>query len=194
MKALALLTIAVALIVVPASRAAQTADSPKAAKVENEPGEDDMLGWKWANFALLVAVLAWVGNKYANPYFAGQTQIIRQGLDEARRHREDAERRSADVQLKLTHIGEEIEKFRRTALAEQGAEMERQRQRMTAEVEATWANASQQIETLGKHARRDLRHFASNLALELAEQRIRQRMNPSIQATLTGDFVEKLKA
>jgi F-type H+-transporting ATPase subunit b len=194
MKALALLTIAVALIVVPASRAAQTADSPKAAKVENEPGEADMLGWKWANFALLVAVLAWVGNKYANPYFAGQTQIIRQGLDEARRHREDAERRSADVQLKLTHIGEEIEKFRRTALAEQGAEMERQRQRMTAEVEATWANASQQIETLGKHARRDLRHFASNLALELAEQRIRQRMNPSIQATLTGDFVEKLKA
>jgi F0F1-type ATP synthase membrane subunit b/b' len=65
---------------------------------------------------------------------------------------------------------------------------------MTAEVEATWANSSQQIETLGKHARLDLRRFASSLALELAEQRIRQRMNPAIQATLTSDFVEKLKA
>jgi F-type H+-transporting ATPase subunit b len=153
-----------------------------------------MLGWRWANFALLVAILVWVGNKYANPYFTGQTQIIRQGLDEARRHREDAERRSADVQAKLANIGQEIEKFRRTALAEQSSEMERQRQRMRAEVEATWANASQQIETLGKHARRDLRHFASSLALELAEQRIRQRMNPATQAALTGDFVEKLKA
>jgi F0F1-type ATP synthase membrane subunit b/b' len=193
MKRFALLTTVAALLFVPASHAAQSA-GPKAANVDSEAGEDDMLGWKWANFALLVAILAWVGNKYANPYFAAQTQVIRQGLDEARRHREDAERRSADVQLKLANIGEDIEKFRRTAIAEQSAEMERQRQRMRAEVEATWANASQQIETLGKHARRDLRHFASSLALELAEQRIRQRMSPSIQATLTSDFVEKLKA
>jgi F0F1-type ATP synthase membrane subunit b/b' len=194
MKRLALLVFAAALIVLPASRAAQSAESPKSAKVENEPGEDDMLGWKWANFALLVVILVWLGNKYGNPYFANQTQIIRQGLDEARRHREDAERRSAEVQSKLDNIGQEIEKFRRTALAEQSAEMERQSQKMRAEMEAAWAGASQQIETLGKHARRDLRHFASSLALELAEQRIRQRMSPAIQATLTGDFVEKLKA
>jgi F0F1-type ATP synthase membrane subunit b/b' len=194
MKRLALILVAATLIVVPASHAAQNGDTGEAAKVDKELEDDGMLGWKWANFALLVAILAWVGNKYGNPYFAGQTQIIRQGLDEARRHREDAERRSTDVQLKLANIGEEIEKFRRTALAEQSAEMERQRQRMTAEIEAAWAGASQQIETLGKHARRDLRHFASTLALELAEQRIRQRMNPAIQATLTGDFVEKLKA
>jgi F-type H+-transporting ATPase subunit b len=194
MKRLAMLLMAAVLMTVPLARAAQNGDTGEAAKVDKEVADEGMLGWQWANFALLLVVLFWLGNKYAKPYFTSQSQSIRQGLDEARRHREEAELRSADVQLKLANIGEDIEKFRRTALAEQGAEMERQRQRMTAEVEATWANASQQIETLGKHARRDLRHFASSLALELAEQRIRQRMNPAIQATLTGDFVEKLKA
>jgi F0F1-type ATP synthase membrane subunit b/b' len=98
------------------------------------------------------------------------------------------------VQLKLANIGKDIEEFRRHALAEQGAEMERQRQKMLVEIEATAASAKQSIETMGKHASLDLRRFASNLALQLAEQRIRQRMNPAIQASLTSDFVEKLKA
>jgi F0F1-type ATP synthase membrane subunit b/b' len=196
MKRIALCLVFAAATTVPLVRAAaQSGDTGEAAKVDKAVEDDDgMIAWKWANFAVLMAALLWAGMKFGKPYFTAQTEAINQGLDEARRHREDAERRSADVRMKLANIGDDIERFRRTALAEQAAEMERQRQRMTAEVEATWANSSQQIETLGKHARLDLRRFASSLALELAEQRIRQRMNPAIQATLASDFVEKLKA
>jgi len=194
MKRMALLLIAAALIFSPHSKA-QDRDTGEAAKVDNEvEQENGMLGWKWANFAVLAAALVWLARKYGNPYFIAQTQTISQGVDEARRQREDADRRSTDVRLKLANIGKDIEEFRRTALAEQGAEMERARQKVAAEVEATWANAKQSIERLGKHARLDLRRFAANLALELAEQRIRQRMNPAIQTSLTRDFVEKLKA
>lgn len=197
MKRIALFLVTFIFLFVPVAKPQPAAqhDTGEAAKIDQEVEQDDgMLGWKWANFAVLIAVLVWLGMKYGTPYFNGQKQTINQALDEARRHREDAERRSAEVQLKLANIQEDIEKFRRTALAEQAAEMERLRQRVTAEVEATWANASQNIETMGKHARLDLRRFASNLALELAEKRIRERMNPGIQAALTSDFVEKLKA
>ena len=194
MKRIALLLIAAALVFVPLSKA-QDQDTGEAAKVDKEAEQDSgMLGWKWANFAVLAVGLVWLARRYGNPYFHAQTQTISQGVDEARRQREDAERRSTDVQLKLANIGKDIEEFRRTALAEQGAEMERARQKMAAEVEATWANARQTVERLGKHARLDLRRFAADLALELAEQRIRQRMNPAIQTSLTRDFVEKLKA
>jgi F-type H+-transporting ATPase subunit b len=193
-KRFALVFMVVALVMVPAANA-QNHDPSEAGKIDREvEQDDDMFGWRWANFAVLAGAVVWLAMKYGKPYFTGRTQTIREGLEEARRQREDAEIRSADIQLKLANIEKDIDEFRCAALAEQGAEMERMRRKMTAEVEATWSNASQNIEILGKHARLDLRRFASNLAMDLAEQRIRQRMNPSIQAALTGDFVEKLKA
>ncbi len=176
---------------VPLARAQAKSPETSDKKSEEEP---DMLGWKWANFAVLAAGLAWLGVKKGSPYFSAQMQTIRQGLEEARRNRAASDARAAEVQQKLANIGAEIEQFRSTVIAEQNAEVERLGQRMRNEMEASWANAAQQIESTGKNARLDLRRYASSLALELAEQRIRGRMNPAVQASLTNDFVRKLKA
>jgi F0F1-type ATP synthase membrane subunit b/b' len=153
-----------------------------------------MRGWQWANFIVLAGVLAYFGVKFGKPYFDGQTQIIRKGLDEARVRREEAERRSAEVQAKLNNLGAEIASFRQNVLAEQNMQAERMRKQAETDLLQVNASAVQQIETLGKHLRLDLKRYASRLALELAEQRLRSRMTPSEQQVLTNRFVQDLKA
>ena len=153
-----------------------------------------MSGWEWANFAMLAAVLAYVGVKYGAPYFAGQTKQINTGLDEARRRRAEAEKRSEEVQRKLNNLGADIESFRATVLTEQAAQADRMRKQAATDLQRVQATAEQQIDSVGKQARLDLRRHASKLALELAEQRVRERMNPGLQDELAGQFVENLRA
>jgi F0F1-type ATP synthase membrane subunit b/b' len=120
--------------------------------------------------------------------------VIRKGLDEARQRREEADRRSAEVQAKLNNLGAEIASFRQNVLAEQNIQAERMRRQVETDLLQVAASAGQQIETLGKHLRLDLKRYASKLALELAEQRLLSRMTPAAQESLTHRFVESLKA
>jgi F0F1-type ATP synthase membrane subunit b/b' len=52
--------------------------------------------------------------------------------------------------------------------------------------------AQQEIETAGKLARRELKGFAAKLALDLAEQRIRTRLDANAESGLVDDFVKDL--
>ena len=49
-------------------------------------------------------------------------------------------------------------------------------------------HAAVEIVSLGKYARLELRQYAARLALDLAEQKIRSRMSPEVQATLLENF------
>ena len=51
-----------------------------------------------------------------------------------------------------------------------------------------------EIETAGKIAQRELKIYAAKLALDLAEQRIRGRLDPATEAGLIDDFVQDLEA
>lgn len=168
-------------------------ETPQEVQKSAEP-EDEMLGWKWANFVVLAGVLLCFGVKFGKPYFAGQTETLRKGLEEARRRREEAERRAAEVQTKLANLGAEIASFRQSVLTEQGVQAERLRRQAEEDLLHVQANSAQQIETLGKHLRLELRRHASQLALELAEQRIRGRMTPAAQQSLTDRFIQGLRA
>jgi hypothetical protein len=44
----------------------------------------------------------------------------------------------------------------------------------------------------GKQARLELRRYAANLALDLAEQKVRARMTPGVQAGLLSGFLVSL--
>ena len=163
-------------------------------KNANEAGDPDLTLWKWANFLVLFGVIAYYGIKLGKPYFEGETEGIRKGLDEARQRRAEAERRSVEVHQKLAHLGAEIDGFRREVLEAQGVAAERMRETLRAERERLHSNTTQQIETLVKHERLALQRHASALALKLAEQRLRLMMNGDTQDALTGQFVEGLRA
>jgi F0F1-type ATP synthase membrane subunit b/b' len=72
-------------------------------------------------------------------------------------------------------------------------EIERLAQHTAAEIAKIQAHAEQEIASAGKAARTELKRYSAQLAVELAEQKIRARMTPQTQDALVRGFVRDLK-
>jgi F-type H+-transporting ATPase subunit b len=169
--------------------------SPSVAqKVEHvaEEGEGNLEIWKWANFFILAGILGWLIAKNAPAFFRSRTEEIQRGIAEAARIREDALARAAKMEARMASLQSEIEHLR----ADSKADMARETARLRSETETHLARiqtrGEQQIESVVKHAQRDLRIHSAQLALQLAEQRIRARMSGETQNALFDGFLKHL--
>ena len=171
------------------------AQEGKSAAAEHEEAkEDDMLGWKWANFAVLVAGLGYLVVKIGGPYFEARTAGIRHGLDEADKARQQADARVAEVNAKLANLGAEIEQLKAALHAEQERHAAYLRGEAAAELARIQTQGEQQIDALTKASRQDLKAYSAQLAIGLAEQKIRARLTPDVEERFSQAFFEKLKA
>jgi F-type H+-transporting ATPase subunit b len=151
------------------------------------------VGWKWANFVILVAGLGYLVVKILPPLFKSRTEEIQKGIAEARAMKQDADGRSADVAARTATLGADIERFRVEAKAEMQQEGERIRQETAAQIARLEIQAQQDIEMTGKLARRELKGYAAKLSLDLAEQRVRERLDPAAEAGLVDAFIQDLE-
>jgi F-type H+-transporting ATPase subunit b len=195
MKRLAWLVVAIGLAVLaPVQRAgAQESAAPKTGEAgvpeEKEPAEV----WKWANFLLLVGGLGYLVSKHAPAFFAARSQKIVQDITDSRKLREDAEARAADVDRRLANLEADIASMRSESQAEIAAETERLGKHTAAEISKIESHAKQEIDTAGKAARMDLKRYAAQLAIDLAERKIRARLTPETQDGLVRGFVRDLR-
>jgi F-type H+-transporting ATPase subunit b len=167
-------------------------ESGKVAEKPESFAEKHELELKWANFLLLAGALGYLIGKNAGPFFAARSSSIRKDLDESEQKRRDAEARAAAVDARLASLGKEIEALRGESQAEAQAENERMAQHMAAEIAKIQAHAELEIASAGKAARMDLKRYAAQLAVELAEKKIRDRMTPDTQNALVRTFVRDL--
>jgi F-type H+-transporting ATPase subunit b len=142
------------------------------------------------NFAI-VAVLVGVILKKALPkMFRERTAAIQKGMEDARRASEDANRRLGEIEDKLGRLDAEIAQLQATAgrqgdedEARQKASAEEERRRM---IEA----AEQEISAAANTARRELKAYSAELAVSLAEKRI--KVDAATDQELVRDFVDQL--
>lgn len=165
--------------------------SEKAA--HSEEAGDKWIVWKWANFAILAAGLGYLMSKHLPPFFRSRTASIQQGISEAQQMKRDAERRAAEMDQRLSALGAEIERFRTQAHSEMEQEGARIRQETARQMEKLQQQVEQEIESAGKTARRELKKYAAELAFDLAEQRIRTRVDANTETALAADFVRDLQ-
>jgi F-type H+-transporting ATPase subunit b len=154
--------------------------------------EEGLEIWKWANFAILAAGLGYLAVKQGSPFFASRSAEIRKGITDAEALRKDADARAAEVDRRLANLESDVKQMRATVLAEQAAAAERLRQETTAELARIQDHAGREIESAAKAARVELKRYAARLAIDLAEQKIRSRMNAESQGVLVDDFVRSL--
>ncbi len=150
--------------------------------------------WSWANFALLAGGLGYLMAKFGGPWFASRSLEIRKGIADAEAIRAQAEARAADVERRLAGLQTEIESLKADARREQAAEAERLRQQTAADMARIQEHAAGEIEAAGKTARLQLKRYAAQLAIDLAEQKIRARMTPEVQTALVDGFARDLPA
>ena len=112
---------------------------------------------------------------------------VRGDIESARKVTEDANARLNAVEAKLSSLGEEIAKFK----AEVEEEIRRDEVRIKASLEEESARivaaAEQEIGVAAAQARRGLRHFAADLAVEQAAKQL--VLTPETDRALIAEFV-----
>lgn len=155
-------------------------------------GHEGMEGWKWANFAILAIGLGYLINKNAGPFFAARSQQIRQDMVESQEARRQAEARAAEVDRRLASLDTEIAALRAESQREIQAEAERLSRHTATEIAKIKTHAEQEIVSAGKAARTELKRYTAELAIGLAEQRLRAQITPDTQQALVRGFVRDL--
>jgi F-type H+-transporting ATPase subunit b len=125
------------------------------------------------NFAVIFFAMAGLMRKILPGFFKGRTSTIQQGIEEARKMSEDARRRLAEVEGRLSRLDSDIAAMQREA--DENAKAEEQRLLAAGEEERRRivTSAEQEIEMAANTARRELKAYVAELAVQLAEKKIR---------------------
>ena len=178
------------LLIVVSAPALVLAQEEKHEKPEESSTKE--LVWKIVNFVLLFGGIAYFIRKPAGEFFAARTAAIQKDMAEAREARQKADQRLTEIEQRLSRLGDEIGALRAEAAREDAVQQERLRQASEAEAAKILSGAEAEITTMARSARLDLKSFAAKLAVDLAEERIRGRMNPEVQGRLLGSYVRDL--
>jgi F-type H+-transporting ATPase subunit b len=149
--------------------------------------------WKFFNIFLFVGVLVWLLRDKVRTAMEARRAVIRSDLMRALEERNAAEAKLAEVEARLAHLNEEIEKVREQSRGEAIAERERLARTTEEDAEKLRMHARREIESASKVARQELRRFAAAESVHLAEQLIRRDIRPEDDGRLLGEEIEELR-
>jgi F-type H+-transporting ATPase subunit b len=144
------------------------------------------------NFLVIAAAIAWVVKSKLPGVFRARTQDIRQTLEEARKSSEDANRRLSEIEGRLAKLDSEIANLRATAEADAATEEGRIRAAAEEDARKVVEGAESEIEATARLARRELKAYAAELAVTLAEKRI--HVDAATDHALVQSFTRELGA
>jgi F-type H+-transporting ATPase subunit b len=143
------------------------------------------------NFVVLAAIAWFILRKVkVGDSMRERTAAIRRQMEEAQRASEEAARRMRDIEARLASLDTEIAGLRSQAEQEGVREEERLLAAAAEEKRKIVAGAEQEIIAAAKSARADLRAYAAELAVGLAEKKI--QVSESTDQTLVREFVDQL--
>lgn len=125
------------------------------------------------NFAVIFFFMFRLLRKILPGYFSGRTSTIQKGIQEARTMSEDARRRLTEVEGRLSRLDADIAAMQREADENAKAEEQRLLAAEKEERQRIVTSAEQEIEMAANAARRELKAYVADLAVELAEKKIR---------------------
>ena len=153
---------------------------------------DPWIGWKWANFAILAVGLGYIMAKALPPLFQSRAKEIHDAIADAKRVKDEAQAAAQAMETRRTNIQKEIGDLRNTARQEMAAEGERIKRETENHLEKIRGQATQEMTLMTRVARGELRKYSAQLAVDLAEQRIRSRVSKEDQNRLMDDFLRDL--
>ncbi len=156
------------------------------------PWDAWMLLWRVINTLALLILLVYVLKKPLRTFFSERRARIARELDEAREQRNKAERTIEEYKAKLAGMEAELEKMR--GELRKSAETEKEKVIANAErmanamVESAKVAAEQEL----RNAKIALKNEAVELAVQLAEALIRERINEDDRKRIVEDYLVKV--
>ncbi len=142
------------------------------------------------NFAIVAGLLWFLLRKSLPGIFQSRSETIQKRIEEARRASEEARRRIAEVESRLARLDSEIEKMRQEADTASHAEEERLQSSAREEQRRIVQAAEQEIAMAANQARRELKAYAADLAVSLAEKKI--KIGLGTDQVLVREFAQQL--
>ncbi|MGH9557209.1 MAG: hypothetical protein ACRD2Y_15435 [Terriglobales bacterium] len=144
---------------------------------------------------LLYVVLARTGIPTLFPpifpaFFRDRTDAIHNAMEEARRASEDASVRLAQIEGRLSRLDSEVAELRNASEADAVAEEKRMQEAALQDAARIVRTAEQEIDAAARLARRELRAYAAELAVSLAEKKI--QVTPAADQELVRSFTDRL--
>lgn len=143
------------------------------------------------NFLIIVVAIVIPLVKIVPRMLHQRSETLSQDIKTAREATEDAKARLSAVEAKLAGLGEEIQKFRDQIEHDSIEDEKRIKAVIEEESARVVSSAEQEITVAAAQARRALRHFAADLALDQAAGQVSQRLasSPETDRALIAEFV-----
>ena len=166
--------------------------APAAASSEGSGGLGDLL-WPVVNLLILIAALVYFGRRPIQDFFASRQDRIRGDLDAAANALAEAEARHTEWQRKLTRLDAEMDRIRKQARERAEAERKHILAEASATAERIRRDARSAVDQELRRAREELRREVAELAVELAADTLRTRVDDTDRSRLVDDFIETIE-
>jgi F-type H+-transporting ATPase subunit b len=177
--------------------AAPQRETPPASEAsgQEEPAHEQTLLQtiaKVANFGILAGVLVYFLRGPITSHLSSRASAIRQDLVTAAEMRQAATEQLAEIDRKLKTLPAELEALKLQGAQDVAAEQARIAQAAAADRERLLEQTRREIETRLRVARRELTAHAAQLAVGVAEARIRQSITTDDQLRLVDRYTAQL--
>ncbi|NWF71783.1 MAG: F0F1 ATP synthase subunit B [Nitrospirae bacterium] len=151
-----------------------------------------LIFWEILSFAILFFVLY----KYAFPGILSaleeREKKIKDSLDEAERHRSEAEQKLKEYEAKLNTAAKEAEGILAAAKERAQRLMEENEQRLMSEAERIRGDATREIDQERRKAIQDIRAQTTDMALMVAEKVVQRSLNEADHRKFADEALEAL--
>ncbi|MGE5112785.1 MAG: hypothetical protein ACM3JB_18115 [Acidobacteriaceae bacterium] len=144
------------------------------------------------NFFLLVALIYWKAKPILAAVADERSISIKRAIKEAQQLGDEARSKLAEIEKRWAQLDQEIVAIQANAEAQMKQEERLMLGETAADVHRILENSDREIEAAVRQARNQLRAFAANLAVSLAQESM--RIDEKTDRELIGAFVTELKS
>lgn len=148
--------------------------------------------WKFVNLVIFISALTYLLRKPLSEAFKARREVIRAELIKAEEEKKAALAKLTEAEAKLAGIEAEKNAITTAARAEIGAEKARLAAQAEAEAAKLREQAAGEIVRIGQVAKIQLRRFAVDESIRLAEEELRSRLNPETDARLVKSGIQAI--
>jgi F0F1-type ATP synthase membrane subunit b/b' len=152
--------------------------------------------WKFVNLLLFILCALYLHRRFGRPIKEGlraRSEAIKRELKRAKEERDQALGKLAEVEARFARLDDEVSKVKERNAAEIEAERERIKSTTEGELARMRDQAKREIESAGKAVRHELRRFAAQESIRMAEDILKEEIGPEEHARLTNRSIEELR-
>lgn len=151
--------------------------------------------WRVINLLIFVIILVYIfRNKIKiGQVFDSRAARITKELEQAKRDKQEAQERLAELEARLGRLDQEVAEMRANAQRESAREAERVRRAAEADADKIRQMTKREIEGAMRNARSELQGFVAEQSVAIAESIIRREIRPEDNARMVNKFIDELE-